>query len=237
MNAPRPPFPESVRRPRRSRRRRRGGTVAAALAVAALALLLPRWTVRSVRLPGNAPAPIRANLTGLVGTPLPWAGLSWIRQQVEGWPGATAAEVLCGLDGTLVVRWTPCAVAGSVRTGAGWHGVCEDGTAGPRLNGPVAPVIGPPRGDPGTIRRVLRAARRLQENGLGPVARIRIVLPGEIEAWTGPPERRMRVLAALDGSPSETAARRLLAGPPVVGFLDVSRAGRIVAGPREEVGS
>ncbi len=236
MMPSRPPFPESVRRPR-TRRRRSGAVVPAVLVLLVLTTLLPRWTVRSVRLPGNTPATLQRNLTSLEGFPLLWLDLGWIRHQVEAWPGMKDVEIRRGLDGTVDVRWDVCTVAGSVRTGVGWHGLCEDGTAGPRLDEPVAPVIEPPRGDVATVRRVLEAGDRLERLGLGPVTRLRIVLPGEIEAWTESGSRTVRVLAALEGSPSETAARRIVSPRPGVTFLDVAAPDRVVVGPEKEVGS
>jgi len=237
MMPSRPPFPESVRRPRTRSRRRGGAAAAVALSALVLTLLLPRWTVRAVRFPGDAPPALRAGLTALEGLPLLWLDLGWVRHQVEAWPGMKDVEIRRGLDGTVDVRWDRCTVAGSVRTGAGWHGLCEDGTAGPRLVRPIAPVLDPPRGDVATVRRVLEAGHRLERLGFGPVTRLRLVLPGEIEAWVAVEGASVRVLAALEGSPFETAACRIAVSRPGVAFLDVTAPDRVVVGPEKGVGS
>ena len=236
MRAPRPPFPESVRRSRPRRRRHRTAP-GALLALLAVLLLLPRWTVRSVRIDGSPPPALGASLASLKGEPLFWLDLGWVRRQVGSWPGLESVEVRRELDGTLRIRWTECRVAGTLRTGAGWHALCASGTPGPRLEEPVAPVVEAPTGDTVTLHAILGAVHRLEKHGAGRVERVRLVLPGEIEAWSTAGGRTVRVLATVTGAASERTLPRLLASCRGATFLDLTLDDRLIVGPERGVGS
>ena len=236
MGTLRPPFPESVRRTR-PRRRRRPALPGVLLLLLAVLLLLPRWSVRSVQMGGSPPAALGANLASLKGEPLFWLDLDWVRRQVESWPGLESVEVRRELDGTLRVRWTQCHVAGTLRTGSGWHALCTSGTPGPRLAEPVVPIVEAPTGDAVTLHAILGAVRRLEERGAGRVERVRLVLPGEIEAWSTVDGRTVRVLATVTGSASEKVLPRFLASNRKATFLDLTLDDRLVVGSEGRVGS
>ena len=235
MTPLRPPFPDRVRRAAPRRRRRPTSLLPLALAAAA-ALAAPAWTVRGVRCPDRPPACLRRNLELIAGAPLLAADLGWIRRQVEAWPGIAAIEIRRELDGTLLVDWSPCEAAGSFRTGLGWHAVCADGTPGPRIGGPVAPVIEAPLDEPATVRRVLEATRRLEEAGLPAVTRVRLLLPGELELTARRGEETVRVLATVEPRRSERLLGRLAAAESVR-FLDLTADDRIVIERNGEVTS
>jgi len=234
MTALPPPIPVGLRRPARSRRRRR----LALLVLAPLALLvLPAWRVSEVRVQAcdGIPPAVVAGLEGLAGTPVALIDLEWVRRCLEVWPGVRDVEVRLSMPGTLNVRAYAERPAGSVRVAGGWHAVCADGSGGPRLAGPRAPVLEGLDMSPAALRTALAVAERVAgETGLT-AASVRRILPGDLEVTLvrGSGEGRPLVAhVAARASAGELRWAALLRGGEVaaVGWVDAREDDRLVLG-------
>jgi hypothetical protein len=182
-------LPERLRptkqRPRRRVRRRRPLLllVAAVVTVGLVAGLAPRWSYRSVDVSGCGALPPEAQmaLTDLTGVWIGAVDLEWVRSFAQRWPSVGAVSVRLHLPGDLVIVTAPAVVCGSTPAAGGWQAVGCDGSLGPRLTGPEAPVLTDFAIEGRSLRRGLVVGQRLGDAANARVTGVRQITPEDYE--------------------------------------------------------
>ena len=229
-----PPFPDRLRR--RPRRRRSRHWLGGLALLPALVLVLPMWRVHRVSVTGGSALPpaTRTSLEAVVGTWAPMVDLHWVRRQVTSWPAVAGADVRLVLPGTLDITVRSAVPVASVAVGSGWHGVTADGRLSGPVERPVAPLlVSVPHRAP-ELRQAIHVARRVATAASLSVARVRQVMPDDLEVQVHTP-CPSRPTATVRVGVHRTAAerewaRRMVDCTAVVPWADARNPQRLVIG-------
>jgi hypothetical protein len=113
-----------------------------------------------------------------------WIGavdLEWVRSFAQRWPSVGAVSVRLHLPGDLVIVTAPAVVCGSTPAAGGWQAVGCDGSLGPRLTGPEAPVLTDFAIEGRSLRRGLVVGQRLGDAANARVTGVRQITPEDYE--------------------------------------------------------
>lgn len=230
----RPPIPEHLRPAKAARRRRRRGWLW--LALLPLPLLgITQWKVVTVEITQQpwVPPTAVASIRSLIGTPMVLVHLDWVRRHLDRWPTVGGVEVLCRLDGTVLVTTRPARAAASIRVGSGWHGIDRHGQPTGRLSERRTPVLHC-AGDSDTLGSALSVARRLEALDIGAVQSVTFVSPSVLAVDLENDGRSFTAHVRTETSDSEEGLTRLWSTRrlPDHGFVDATRDDRLVVGER-----
>ena len=223
-------------RPRTPHRRSHRRFLLPAVVVTTGLLLVPLWTVQSVKIYGGEviPKAATASLEGLVGHLVPTLELEWLHQVAAAWPGATEVRVHLELPGTVVVEIFPVPTRGSAPVGTGWHAVAADGRLVGAMDEPQSPrLVGFRR--PSDRRLAFVVARRLAKASGGDVKGVQQITPVDfrVELRFDDQDLTTAVHVLPEGTTAEqTWCELAFNGELMVDWADLRWPNRMVLGTR-----